>query len=69
MGGMKTSLIILIALALLACLVVLGSRPDEPVAASVSDTSRGPSFEVQIVRPRKARVGVSKRRREVEERE
>ena len=51
---MKTSLII-IALALLACLVVLvvlRSRPDEPVAASVSDTSRGPSFEVRVVMPR-----------------
>jgi hypothetical protein len=28
MGGMRTSLIIIIALALLACLVVIGSRPD-----------------------------------------
>jgi hypothetical protein len=56
MGGMKTSLII-IALALLACLVVIGSRPDEPdepVAASVSETSRGPSFEVHVVMPRSA---------------
>jgi hypothetical protein len=34
----KTSLII-IALALLACLIVLRSRPDEPVAANVSDMS------------------------------
>ncbi|MDQ3667041.1 MAG: hypothetical protein M3410_10815 [Acidobacteriota bacterium] len=51
---MKTSLII-ISLALLvclACLVWLGSRPDEPVAESVSDTSRGPSFEVRVVMPR-----------------
>ena len=48
---MKTSLII-IALALLACLVVLRSRPDEPVGASVSETSRGPSFEVRVVMPR-----------------
>ncbi|HSO76803.1 MAG TPA: hypothetical protein VLU47_18395, partial [Blastocatellia bacterium] len=54
---MKTSLII-IALALLACLawlVWLASRPDEPdepVAESVSDTSRGPSFEVRVVVPR-----------------
>jgi hypothetical protein len=59
MGGMKTSLII-IALALLACLVVIGSRPDEPderdepVAASVSETSRGPWFEVHVVMPRSA---------------
>ena len=50
----KTSLII-IALALLACLawlVWLASRPDEPVGESVSDTSRGPSFEVRVVMPR-----------------
>ena len=51
---MKTSLI-MIALALLACLVVLGSRPDEPVAASVSNTSRGRSFEVRVLKPRLAR--------------
>ena len=54
---MKTSLII-IALALLACLVVLRSRPDEPdepVRASVSETSRGPSFEVHVEKPRLAR--------------
>jgi hypothetical protein len=52
--SMKTSLII-IALALLACvacLVWLGSRPDEPVGESVSNTSRGPSFEVRVVVPR-----------------
>jgi hypothetical protein len=55
---MKTSmktLLIIIALGLLACLVWLvwlGSRPDEPVAQSVSDTSRGPSFEVRVVMPR-----------------
>jgi hypothetical protein len=57
---MKTSLII-IALALLACIVFLAclvwlqSRPDEPdglVGASVADTSRGPSFEVRVERPR-----------------
>ena len=56
MGGMKTSskasLIILAALALLACLVWLRSRPDEPVGASVSDTSRGPSFAVNVEKPR-----------------
>ncbi|HVS00149.1 MAG TPA: hypothetical protein VMW27_26215 [Thermoanaerobaculia bacterium] len=39
----KTSLIIIIALALLACLVVIRSRRDEPVAPSVADISRGPS--------------------------
>lgn len=51
----KASLIIIIALALLVCLVVLVSRPDEPVAPIVSDTSRGPSFEVHVVKPRLAR--------------
>jgi len=54
---MKTSLII-ISLALftcLVCLVWLGTRPDEadePVAESVADTSRGPSFEVRVIMPR-----------------
>jgi hypothetical protein len=58
MGDMKTpvktSLIIvaLALLALIACLVWLVSRPDEPDAASVSDTSRGPSFEVHVEKPR-----------------
>ena len=52
---MKTWLIIIAALALLACLVVLRSRPDEPAAASVSDTSRGRSFEVRVEKPRLAR--------------
>jgi hypothetical protein len=47
----KTSLII-IAVALLAGLVWLGSRPDNPVAESVLDTSQGPAFEVHIVVPR-----------------
>jgi hypothetical protein len=49
--SMKTSLFIIV-LALLGCLVWLGSRPDEPVAESISDTSRGPSFEVRVVMPR-----------------
>jgi hypothetical protein len=67
MCGMKTStktsliVIIALALALLLCLVVLRSRPDEPDeldgslginSAGVSDTSRGPSFEVRVVMPR-----------------
>ena len=52
---MKTSIkasLIIIALALLACLVVLvlRSRPDEPVAAS--EMSPGPAFEVKVVVPR-----------------
>jgi hypothetical protein len=61
MVGMKRSMktwLIIIALALLACLVsfvALRTRPDEPVAASVSDTSRGPSFEVNVVKPLSAR--------------
>jgi hypothetical protein len=62
MGGVKTSKktsLIIIALALLAGLVVLmlRSRPDEadePVGASVSETSRVPSFEVHVVPPRLA---------------
>ena len=55
--SMKTSLII-IALALVACFVSLVclvwrvSRPDEPVTPRVSNTSRGPSFEVHVERPR-----------------
>src|SRR5258705_11430061 len=58
MRGMKPSMkiwLIIIAPALLACLawlVWLGSRPDEPVAESVSDTSQSPSFEVRVVMPR-----------------
>jgi hypothetical protein len=61
MRGVKTSgkaSLIIIALALLACLVWLGSRPaepDEPVGAGVPDTSRGPSFEVRVRMPRPAR--------------
>ena len=48
---MKTSLFI-VALALLACLVWLILRRDEPGGASVSDTSRNPSFEVRVEKPR-----------------
>lgn len=51
MDCMKT-LLILLALALLAGLIALGSRRDEPVAAIVSGTSRSPSFEVRVVMPR-----------------
>jgi len=54
MGAMKTSWI-LSALALLACLVVLGLRSGEPVAPSVPGTARGPSFEVHVVKPLSAR--------------
>jgi hypothetical protein len=53
--SMKTSMklsLIIIALALLACLIWFVSRPDEPVAASVPDTSRGPSFEAYVEKPR-----------------
>jgi hypothetical protein len=55
---MKTSMrtwLSVIALALLAGLVWLVSRPDEPAAASVPDASRGPSFEVRVEKPRLAR--------------
>ncbi len=58
MRGMKPSMkiwLLIIALALLACvacLVWLGSRPDEAVTESVSDTSGGPSFEVRVIVPR-----------------
>lgn len=58
MGGMKRPVklsLIIIALALLACLVVLLSRPREPVAVSVPNASRGPWFEVQVIKPRLAR--------------
>ena len=51
---MKTSLII-IALALLVCLgglVWLVSRPNETGGPNVSGTSRGPSFEVNVEKPR-----------------
>ncbi|MEO7970678.1 MAG: hypothetical protein ABI698_05215 [bacterium] len=57
---MKIGLIIL-ALALLAGVVLVGLRTresdetDETVAASVSETSRGPSFEVRVVMPRSGR--------------
>jgi len=47
----KTSLII-IALALLVCLVWLISRPDGPDTSSVPDASRSPSFEVHVEKPR-----------------
>jgi len=55
---MKTSVIV-IALALLASLVWLISRPDEreePDAVGVSDTSPGQSFEVNVERPRMDRA-------------
>lgn len=51
---MKTSLII-IALALAACLIFLawfGSRPDEQFSKSVSGTSGGLAFEVRVEKPR-----------------
>jgi hypothetical protein len=55
--SVKTSLIIIL-LTLLACCLWLVLRPDEPnepVGASVSETSGGPSFEVRVVMPRLAR--------------
>jgi hypothetical protein len=57
---MKMSLkipLIIVGLALLACLVVLVllSRPDAPVAENVLDASQGPAFEVRVIVPRMAR--------------
>jgi hypothetical protein len=58
MRGVKTAVktsLIAIALALLACLFVFRSRPEEPgdpAGASVSETSRVPSFEARVVMPR-----------------
>jgi len=54
MGSMRTRLVI-ITLALLACLVVIGLRPDEPPAAGTSATSQSPSFEVRVEKPLSAR--------------
>ncbi|HLL75381.1 MAG TPA: hypothetical protein VK421_08940 [Pyrinomonadaceae bacterium] len=48
---MKTWLTV-VALALLACVVWLVSRPDGPDAASVTGASQGPSFEVRVEKPR-----------------
>jgi len=55
--SMKASLIIvaLTSLACLACLVWVGLRPNKPVetvGTIVSDTFRGPSFDVRVVVPR-----------------
>ena len=50
--SIKRSLGIVAAAALLACLVWLVSRPGGPEAAGGSDTSRGPSFEVRVEKPR-----------------
>lgn len=50
----KKSLLI-VALALVACLVCLVwfvSRPDQPDADSVLDTTQGPAFEVRVIVPR-----------------
>ncbi len=46
---------IIIALAMFACLVVIGLRPDEPVPAAISTTSDSPFFEVRVVKPLSAR--------------
>jgi hypothetical protein len=62
LGRMKTSrkislIIVIVAMAILACLVVLvlRSRPDEqaePVATSLSGTSGSPAFAVRVIMPR-----------------
>ena len=54
MSRMKITLIV-IAAAFLVCLVVIGLRPDKPDAASASETTGGPSFEVRVVKPLSAR--------------
>ena len=51
----KASLIVVVALAALACLVWLVWRPDKPEAATGSETSGVPSFEVKVERPRSDR--------------
>lgn len=49
---MKASLIVVVAVASLACLVWIVSRPDGPDAASGPDASSVPSFEVRVEKPR-----------------
>jgi hypothetical protein len=51
----KNLLIIVIALVLLLCIAVLGTRPDAPPAPVELDTSAGPAFVVQVVKPRSNR--------------
>jgi len=60
--SIKTSLIIfatalLVFVVCVVCLVWIASRPesDEPVVVSASDASQGPTFEVNIQRPRSDR--------------
>ena len=48
------TLLIVVAAALLACLVLIGSRSDEPVAG-LAPTPSGPSFQVRVVFPRLGR--------------
>ena len=55
---MKKALIILALLVfagVLAVVIVLRSRSDEPIAVSISDLSPGPAFEVHVRKPRIAR--------------
>ena len=55
-------ILLIIAIALLACLVVFVwqlSRPDDPderLRASITDTSQGPLFEVSVEKPRTDRA-------------
>jgi len=48
---MRKRSLVIIVLALLACFVVLLSRPEKSVTASVSTTSRGLSFDVNVEKP------------------
>jgi hypothetical protein len=52
---LKASLIIIVALALLASLVWIVRRPGDPNAASAPNTSGGMSFEVRVEKPRSDR--------------
>jgi hypothetical protein len=54
MGGKKILVIIIALVLLLACVIALRLRRDNPVRPSMSETSRligGPAFEVQVEMP------------------
>jgi hypothetical protein len=51
-ASVKASLVVAAALALVACLAWLVPRPGGPDAAAGTGAPRGPSFEVQVERPR-----------------
>jgi cytochrome bd-type quinol oxidase subunit 1 len=54
MGGKKILVMIIALVLLLACVIALRLRRDNPVGPSMSETSRligGPAFEVQVEMP------------------